>query len=456
MKLDEARKVADAVLFEGYVLYPYRATARKNQLRWQFGVLVPRAFSESTNEDAWWLEAQCLVAPSAAPLLHGTLRFLQLQRRRVELADDGGFRSVEQVVVQGSPVVPWDEGVVREIALAQALGTVRPGEEVTVPFSIPDGQEITPLDDGGVSVGQIVRRRWALSGVVRIAVEPLQAERPLLRVRLRIENLTAPASVEGGRDRALCQALLGTHLLLSIEEGAFVSLLDPPEWARAAASLCSSTRTFPVLAGLEGRTDLVLAAPIILYDHPRVAPESPGDLFDATEIDEILSLRTLTLTEEEKRLARATDARAATIIDRVERMSPEVMSRLHGVFRESGTTSLPGGGGDVEAAPLSPRQPLPPGAGPIWIGCTAVDVGSRVRLHPGKRRTDAQDMFLEGMLATVEAVLRDVEDQTFLAVTLDDDPAADLHRWHGRFHYFHLDEVEPIAPGADVAGERGP
>ena len=41
MTLTAARQVADAVLYEGYLLYPSRATSSKNQIRWQFGVLGP-------------------------------------------------------------------------------------------------------------------------------------------------------------------------------------------------------------------------------------------------------------------------------------------------------------------------------------------------------------------------------------------------------------------------------
>jgi hypothetical protein len=68
-----------------------------------------------------------------------------------------------------------------------------------------------------------------------------------------------------------------------------------------------------------------------------------------------------------------------------------------------------------------------------------------VILRPGRRRADAQDMFLAGRAALVEAVLLDVDDTAYLAVTLADDPAADLQAAHGRFLYFAPDEVEPDA-----------
>ncbi|HJT04767.1 MAG TPA: hypothetical protein VJ757_14245 [Pseudonocardiaceae bacterium] len=104
-------------------------------------------------------------------------------------------------------------------------------------------------------------------------------------------------------------------------------MLDPSEWA-AATKQCRNVHTFPVLAGDPHNRDVMLSSPILMdYAYPQVSPESPGDLFDATEIDEILSLRTLTLTDDEKLEARATDPRAAAIIDRVEEFPQEVLER---------------------------------------------------------------------------------------------------------------------------------
>jgi hypothetical protein len=68
--------------------------------------------------------------------------------------------------------------------------------------------------------------------------------------------------------------------------------------------------------------------------------------------------------------------------------------------------------------------------------------GTRVRIRPGHRRTDAQDLFLHGRTAMVEAVLYDVDGQTHVAVTLDDDPAAELNASVGRYLYFAPDELE--------------
>jgi hypothetical protein len=419
----DARAVADAVLFEGYALYPYRASAPKNQLRWQFGVLAPRGWSEAGGGDAWWQETQCLVrtddlgTPGRGPSLprldgvrlQGRLRLLQLRRRQIHRA---------------APPLPWDEGELREIDFG---GAIADGEQ-TMPFHLAGDTETKATDDGA----PITWESWPVAGAVRVVAEPVVADQPLARLRIRVENLTAWLAPDAPRDEALRASLLAVHLVLGVTGGTFVSLLDPPPWAAAAAAACRNTRTYPVLAGPAGRHDLVLSAPIILYDHPAVAPESPGDLFDATEIDEILTLRILTLTDEEKREARATDPRVAALLDRAERLTPSDLARLHGARREL----RPGGA----SAPLS-----------VQIAGVAVGPGSRVRLRPGARRTDAQDMFLVGMTATVEAVLRDVDDRSCLAVAIDGDPATELLSWHGRFHYFYPDEVEPLVEAQSEA-----
>ncbi|MQY10139.1 hypothetical protein SRB5_02450 [Streptomyces sp. RB5] len=363
-----ARAVADAVLFEGYVLYPYRASAPKNRLRWQFGVLAPPgADSSETSAN----RTELLAVPcGAAPALAVRVRFLQAERR----PDDGS----------GQP--PWDEGVVREI---DARTSLVDGAALTVPFRT-DGER--------------------LSGVLRIDVSGTDQ---LLKVRLQVENLT-PGPV-APRSEMLLGSLIGTHTLIAADRARLLSLADPPDWAAEAAAGCDNRHTWPVL--LDDTT--ALASPIILEDRPRVSPESPADLYDATEIDELLMLRTLTLTDDEKREARATDARAAAVVDRAESLTGPELERLHGALRrtpeDDGGVAVPGG----RAVP-----------------------GTRVRLCPGSRRADAQDMFLDGRTARVAAVLHDFDGATHLAVTFDDDPVAELHAAMGRHWYFAPDEVE--------------
>jgi hydrogenase maturation protease len=156
----------------------------------------------------------------------------------------------------------------------------------------------------------------------------------LYKVTLQVRNRSILKESRGAsRDHALLLAMVSVHSILHVENGRFISAIDPPEQYQAAAAECRNIGTWPVLAGDEGQTDLMLSAPIILYDYPQIAPESPGDLCDGTEIDEILALRILTLTDEEKREVRDGDERARRILERTELLPPEHFRKLHGALR---------------------------------------------------------------------------------------------------------------------------
>lgn len=428
MSFERASAIADAVLLEGYALYPYRASALKNRYRWSFGVLAPRAWSEARGTDPWWLEAQVLVEEERPATLDLRLRLLQLERRQVLEHTAGGERPVASLEVNGELHVPWDEGLTREIDLRLDLERAREGT-LELPFAIPANQRTQLLCDASKGiVGSVVREQWALWGVVHVRCEPLAAAQPLSRVIVRVENLTPAHDLDAPREDALRGALLSTHLLLASSGAPFVSLHDPPAWAREHAQACRNVGTHPVLAGDEGERQLLLSAPIILYDHPRIAPESPGDFFDATEIDALLTLRTQALSDDEKREVQATDPRTAAILARADTIPLERMEGLYGAVRE--LERIEGG---------EPRPSLAP------------FVGMRVRPLPSTRRTDAQDALFVGRAATVEKVEHDVDGRVFLALTFDDDPAAEVNRARGRFHYYTLDEVEPLPPGGEAA-----
>ena len=448
MSFERASKIADAVLYEGYLLYPYRASARKNQVRWQFGVLAPRAWSEAGGSEHWWMQTECVVETNRKAEIAGRVRFLQLQHRIVEQASgDSGeiYRPVDSLEADGRLFSTWDEAVERTVEFDQLIGP--DAVERAIDFDFPAERDIERIATlSGSCAGRIVRKLRSLNGRIAISLQPLAGERRLVKLRIRIENLTPSNEAGASRDNVMRSSFASVHTLLEIHGGEFLSMVDPPAWAMDAVAGCENVRTWPVLAGDEGDRKLVLSAPIILYDHPRVAPESPGDLFDATEIDEILTLRTMMLTEEEKREARASDARAAAIIDRVDNMPPEMLDRLHGAIRYLRTATTKHDS-DTSAAPWwdpGADASVSPETDQVEVAGARVSKGSLVRLRPGLRRADAQDMFLAGKTARVEGVFFDVEDKQYLAVTLADDPAAEIYQWHGRFLYFYPDEVEPL------------
>jgi hypothetical protein len=446
---DVARRIADAVLYEGYVLYPYRASAKKNQIRWQFGVVFPPEYAKQALENSF-LQTECLLEPRDDCRIHARVRFLQVQARTVEKADlDGAeFEGVDSLEVEGETYVSWDEAVEREAEAVVSLTDILEGDYI-LPIRVSGNREVELITDAeGIVRGRVLRETWPAAGLLRLDARRLEGPYDVVVLRAKVENTTPWTDEGGGRDAALRHALVAAHTLLAATDGVFTSLLEPPEWARPAIESLENLHTFPVLVGDRGQRDLILSSPIILYDYPEIAPESPGDLFDGTEIDEILSLRTMALTDDEKREARATDERAAAIIDRVDSLPQEVLDRLHGAVRYVRDAT---GSNTVEDPPLAvpwwdpgADTSVSPETDWVQIGRAKVMRGSRVLLRPGLKRADAQDIFLVDRVGVVQAVLFDVDDNKYLAVTLEDDPAADLQQWHGRFLYFSPDEVEPL------------
>jgi hypothetical protein len=455
VSVERARKIADAVLYEGYVLYPYRASSGKNQVRWQFGVLAPREWSDAGGCEHSWSQTECLIEDEFE--IAGTVRFLQIQSRVVEQLVDSDadiFQEVESLEAEAELWTSWDEAIEREVEFVESSETSL--DERVVDFEFPASRTTEAIvTKSGRRVGRFVRETTAVKGTIRVSADPIEESRALRKLHLRIENTTPWSDAAASRDVVMRSSLIGVYSLLEATRGKFVSLIDPPEWAKPAVKKCSNLHTWPVMVGEDGDRDVMLSSPIILYDYPQIAPESPGDLYDATEIDEILTLRTMTLTDDEKRQARATDPRAAAIIDRVDEMPPEILDKLHGALRylrAATTTANP----DTPAENRSDAGESPPWWDPgadtsvspetdsVQIGEFSVSKGCRVRLRPGPRRSDAQDMFLAGKTARVEAVYFDVEENEYLAVTLEDDPAADFMQTHGRFLYFYPDEVEPL------------
>jgi len=455
MNLDAVRRIADAVLYEGYILYPYRASSQKNRSRWQFGVIMAPGYAAADPSETSVTGSEWVMEHSGQPEVRVILRFLQVQRRSTVPA---------AAAVPGAPGAPeWDEATEREVEFTVGPGELL-GSGLVREFSVPGGEDREPAETAGITI----RRREPLAGTVSVRTTAVPGPWRAVRLQVRVENASPAEPVPAVRDQALPTALVAAHVIATVSGGEFISMTDPPEWAKPAVAECQNNGCWPVLADPDGGRRVMLASPIILYDHPELAPESPGELYDGTEIDEILTLRTLALSDEEKLEARATDPRAAALIDRVESMDAQTMEGLHGTIRSLRPAAPANtgrfGAGQFGADPFDGGRPpdydpsvpwwdpeadasVSPDTDSVLIGGQQVARGSLVRLRPGARRADAQDMFLVGRIAEVQAVLLDIEDQPYLAVALTDHPDPDLSIAHGRFLYFMPDEVEPCVPG---------
>jgi len=346
MNRQHVDSIVKSVLYEGYMLYPYRRSALKNQHRWNFGLVYPRGMDPSH------MQSECLLESDSDAPVDVLVRFLQ-------------------VYEQDS----WQEVIERTIK-ASDVG-------------------MHSFDFGSVRGDVFINREL---------VEP-----GLHKIRVKITNRTRR---DTGRD-PLLQSLVSTHTVLEVRNGAFVSLLGPPDRFREAALNCRNIGTWPVLVGKEPEKNCLLSSPIILYDYPQIAEESPGDLFDCTEIDEILTLRILALTDAEKEEMRCSGERERQLLERVESLTPDELLQLHGTMRD-------------------PHGSFKP--------------GDRVRLRP-KPGADVFDIVLAGRIAIVESVQQDFENRTHVAVVIEDDPGKDLGlmRQPGHRFFFSSEELERVA-----------
>ncbi len=417
----------------------------KNRQRWTFGGLYPRGYCSTPGDpDNWYTQTEGLVEGNGRASVHGSVRFLHVMTRRVaELTSPSSetpdlacaeHRFVESLQVGEKLYQKWQEAVEREVPLdpSDLAGLTERSQRLS--FAFAPRREMEPVCDAtGMVRAVLVREQEEVAGTVELSAE-LVAE-GLYRLTVRIENSTGwRPSCDSTRDEALLRSLVSTHTILGVRGGAFVSLFDPPEAWRSQTAACRNVGTWPVLVGAEGERDTLLSSPIILYDYPQVAPESPGDLFDATEIDEILTLRIRSLTEDEKRLMASVDERARLLLQRTQALSGDELLALHGTVRMYRTDQH-------DWNPMI-EKPRPDG---VRVGGVELRRGDRVRLWP-RGRADIFDMVLEGMTATIESIEQDYEDRTYLAVTLDDDPGQDLGelRKIGHRFFFGVEEVEPL------------
>jgi hydrogenase maturation protease len=357
MNFDLVEKIADAVLYEGYILYPYRPSAVKNQQRWNFGALCPPSYSEAqSGTEACVMQTECLLDGREETTLSIKLRFLHLVKREVAEAvfdcrsevrecehrsfpalSPAHFRVVPSLTVLGKTWQTWEEAVEREVLLSDLKLSELAATTFSKTFSFRESELVEPLreESSGEIVALVLRRQQAINGAIEVRVTPLETDSvSTLKLTVRVLNRTPLAdAAKRSRSEALMRSLVSTHTILQVNAGGFYSQLDPPETLRSESAGCSNIGTYPVLVGDEGARECMLSSPIILYDYPQIAPESAGNLFDGTEIDEILTLRIMTLTEDEKNEIRGADDRARLILERTETLPAEQLMKMHGAMR---------------------------------------------------------------------------------------------------------------------------
>lgn len=399
-------QIARAVLYEGYLLYPYRHSAFKNQQRWNFGVLYPPSWSATqTGADRSYFQMECLAQCSQEAELEVSVRFLQIVKRR---GPSGGWREAVERCVNLGPIPP-----------STLTGEVR------IQNFFYSGEEKKD--------GEVVVSTSSVEG--RAEVSSIQIQPDISRLSVQVRNTGACAAET--RDHALMHSLASAHAVLQLRRGKFVSQIDPPEDLRGYVAECQNVGVWPVLVGEPGGHDTMLGSPIILYDYPQIASESKGDLFDGTEIDEILTLRILTLSDAEKEEVRRSDPKARRILERLETSPPEHLLELHGVMRGARAPERDAWSAwdTVEGRAIQS----------FVVQGVELKKGDRVRLRP-RNRADIFDTLLEGKTAVIEAVEQDLEDKVHFAVVVEDDPGRDLGelRQAGHRFFYSAEELEPF------------
>jgi hypothetical protein len=447
MNLPQVNRIVEAVLYEGYMLYPYRPSSKKNVKRFTFGRVYPHAYSVAQNgAEPFAMKTECLaVSESEHCRLEVDVRFLQIVAREVlelpepllELPRDldaASLKVVPQLWVAEHRYSTWQEAVEQTVTLPGGTRQQICGSSCRVPFNFPPSSYLEPIRNlQGSIVGLIRRRRETLIGAFELAAEELDPR--AIKITAVVTNQTPVSEIDlKNQDAVLMRTFASTHTVLHLEGAQFVSLTDPPPALRESVRSCKNEGTWPVLVGEEeaGDRSTMLSSPIILYDYPKIAPESPGELFDGTEIDEILTLRVMTMTDAEKEEMRQSDARARQILERIESLREDELLRMHGVVRElrSFDDDLFSNDRRLEVVELNGEQ---------------LRVGDRVKIRP-KSRADIMDIALEGKTAIIEAIEEDAERRVHLALVLDDDPGKDLGlmRQPGHRFFYALDEVEAI------------
>ncbi len=391
------RGIARALLYEGYALFPYGVSSLKNRRRLSFGELSPGGRVASA--------VPVELRPGA--VLDARIGLLQPIRRTVY--DQRGDEVVELDIGERR-LVSFTEAREIEIDLGPFDALTLASEPQKIAFEAASFASIETLtDDRGAQVATVKRFGKRLSGEVRIALGPVTKVGARDIAILSVELIHSTESVEEHDDLS---AMHSPHLTIRIVEGAFVSVIDPPDELRPCVDRCEYEGWWPILVGTPGSRDLTLLSPIILYDYPEVAPESPGDLFDATENDELLTLSILALTDDERRSMKAMDPRTAAILARCDALG-ERLGLLHGATR----------------------------AFEVGVG-----IGDTVRLRTQGR--DSFDGAIDGQIGRVVDIQVEVNGKEHLIVVLNDDPGRDMGLDEaGMGHRFFLSrsEVERVA-----------
>src|SRR5579862_304951 len=245
-------EIINTLLYEGYSLFPYHRSSVKNQKPAPFGVIYPRAYHAYNPQAAAEIQSQCIVLGKESFSVHITVCFLHLAR-----TNTSGWQTVERRI-------ETDDAIAPELLIKS--------EKVPFYFDAENVNEMLPI-----------------GGEVIVKTEAVEDIDNAFKISVNVYNTSSLINAKNvSRDEALCQSFLSSHIILTATNGEFISVQDPPDGFSLEIQRCENKGTWPILIDEANRT--ILCSPIIVYDHPKIHPQSKTDLFDSTEIEEALML----------------------------------------------------------------------------------------------------------------------------------------------------------------------
>jgi hypothetical protein len=391
---DPVEQLIDSLLYEGYALYPYTPEAAKNATPTPFGIAYPPTYAAGLASTFEHLELRCVLEGPREARISAEVRFLAATGER-------------------------HEAVAHRLELTDTtVGTLEGSSTVS---------------GGSRSSEAEVRVRVAGPLHVMLSLRANELDAGIHELALRIENRT-PCAQGLDRANALAHSLLSTHPILRVSGGRFISPLERP---------CASVNTFPVLAS--DADDAVIGAAIVLPDHPEIAPESRGGLFDSTEIEEALLLHVKVLSPAEREEIERQDPLVREMVARAAAATPEEMLALHGRVTIREPASAGARSPLTETPPEEPPDLVDPQVGEGHADVDGVHFrrGGKVRIRPAPD-ADLHARMLDGRIATIERIMIDYDGKVHLGVTIDGDPGQELLRESGRLLFFFAPEVEVL------------
>ncbi|MEP6513945.1 MAG: hypothetical protein ABJA79_08750 [Parafilimonas sp.] len=334
------------LLYEGYALYPYHRSAVKNQKPIPFGVVFPRDYNAHNEHARSNMQTQCIIDGSDDSLININVRFLHL--KKIELLEHiapeenagNDFIPVFNLTVKDKSYQAGWQTIERKITAGdlQIAQLIRHKEVISIGFDKMFERKNIYADSDTIAAKQI-NNVSEIKGTVIIAAALVENMQNVFRITVNISNTTPVADAEVvTRDEVLSQSFLSTHIVLQTRNAAFISHQSPGEKWEAAIAGCENINTWPIL--IDENDTTLLSSPIILYDHPQINPQSSGDLFDSTEIEEALLLHVNLLSDEEKKRIAQSDEKLQAMLSKVSQVTLEELINFHSGLKESAENKI--------------------------------------------------------------------------------------------------------------------